>query len=147
MTVKEGLLTAVTPDALGKGPITLNGGTLEVTGAGVADALSVSLATEHAATAAVVKVEADVSMPSIEATQGAFIKRGTGRLTFASDRTVTICGLNAGTLASKNNERVRSATVFDGEGNYSVDGEFAFGGFNVAEGELVLRGTAPDVTF
>ena len=147
VTVKEGLLSATTPDALGKGPISLKGGTLEIKGAGVVDAPSVSLATAYAATAAIVKVEADVSMPPIEATQGAFIKRGAGRLTFASGRSMTVCGLNSGTLAAENDKRVMSTTTFDAEGNYAVDGKYAFGGFNVAEGELVLRGTASDVVF
>lgn len=147
VTVREGLLTASTPGALGKGPIALKGGTLEINGEGVVDASSVMLATEYAATAAVVKVDADVSMPAPSATQGAFIKRGPGRLTLVGDRSVPICGPNSGTLATENDKRVMSTTTFDAEGNYAVDGQYAFGGFNVADGELVLRGAAPDVTF
>ena len=148
VTLKEGLLSVPTPAALGKGPIALEGGTLEVADeGGVVRAQTVSLATEYATTAAVVKVEADVTMPAPSATQGAFIKRGTGRLTLTSDKNVTLCGQNSGTLQNKNNQRVLSTTTFDEEGGYSVSGEYAFGGFNVAEGELVLRGSSPDVVF
>lgn len=146
VTVESGLLSASDADALGGAPVTLAGGTLEIKSAGMLDT-PLEISTCAAATAAVVKIEADISMPAPSVTQGAFIKRGAGRLTLTSGKNVFVCGQYSGTLANINNSYVHSTTTFDGEGGYSVSGQYAFGGLNVAEGELVLRGTAEDVTF
>ena len=146
VTVEAGLLSASDADALGGAPVTLAGGTLEIKSAGQLRS-DVEISTCAAATAAVVKVDADVTMPAPTATLGAFIKRGAGRLTLTSDKNVYVCGQDSGTLANIDSESVRSTTTFDGEGGYGVNGQYAFGGFNVAEGELVLRGTAEDITF
>ena len=149
VALEEGLLSATSTGVLGGAPITLSGGTLEIKSAGRLTS-GVEIATGNAATAVVVKVDADVTMPAPVATLGALIKRGTGRLTFEAAGETSLCSLNSGTLANSASgglKGVENRTIFDDEGNYNVDGDKAFGGLNVAEGELCLKGLSDDATF
>lgn len=139
--VEEGLLSAASAGALGKvdaglEPLTLVGGTLELQ-KGVTGVLPRSLVvqTPEAGRAAVLKVDGDVVLAGATVVRGDLIKRGAGTLTFdvAGDATLSV---DNGTCA-ENAMPPADALSFPANGVPPAQG---YAGFNVADGEVVLKG-------
>ena len=131
-----GLLSVTDPAALGfsGGNVAsiLAGGTLEL-GATHPPATLESPIRVEASGAVVIKADADLTMPLPTMASGAVIKRGAGRLVFAVDGNATLEALSdQGTLAAG------YSFAFDGQGTVP---DQPCGALNVAEGELVFRGT------
>ena len=108
----------------------LCGGKLEVTGEGTAE-FDRPWSIEGTETTSLVEIDAktDVKMPMPAVTQGAFRKRGPGRLVFE---------------ASENGAKLNFTTTGNGKNpNEEMTG---YTGFTVQEGEMVFRGARPGVT-
>lgn len=139
--VEAGLLSAASAGALGKvdvglEPLTLVGGTLELQ-KGVTGVLPRSLVvqTPEAGQATVLKVDADVVLTGATVVRGDLIKRGAGTLTFdvAGDALLSV---DNGTCA-ENALPSGDALSFPANG---VPPSKGYAGFNVADGEVVLKG-------
>ena len=138
--LREGILSAVSPAALGgvetaPGGFRLAGGTLEVAGSG---AYRRPFSVE-AAGAAVVKNEQELRLCDLNVASGCLIKRGAGQLTIEprAGSKVKLAAVH-GTDSDGWDPNPKSA-VFNDAGAPPTGGYL---GFNVAEGEVVLKGDA-----
>lgn len=140
-----GLLSVPSVAALGYASdavdgLTLSGGTFEYTGAGDETyAGDVTVAAPVNLTSVVVKADAPLTLKSLQVEKGCLVKRGVGTLTVApaANTTLTLSqctgrsdGVNQAPVATERME-------FDEFGTPPPKG---FLGFNVAEGEMVLKG-------
>ena len=94
--------------------------------------------------AVIVKADSDVVFDDFSVSAGALIKRGRGKMTVnasSAKTTVLRSGHGVGKAANK---QVNSSTILsfaeDGSAPDPIDSQYA--GFNVAEGELVIKGDA-----
>ena len=132
----DGLLSAPTAVALGDGIGYLSGGTLEVTGE-TAFANPLVIAPANDAQAVVVKTEADVTMPLPQASVGAFLKRGAGKLTLTvAESTSAFAPMSVG------GNRTAAVVPFPESGVVPVAPYYSV---HVVEGELVFKGLADGV--
>ena len=151
LAVKGGLLSATTLAALGLDPFsavsTLADGTLELKTGGLLNAAFDVNAAKGANALVILKTDSDVTMPIPSATQGALLKRGKGRLTFEVAKDTDWKGLSGNALNSMGS----GETIALDDANGTAPGtDKHYGAVNVAEGELVFRGTSeavPTVAF
>lgn len=141
-----GLLSAASLAALGvdagSGVSTLADGTLELKAGGTLDASVEINASQGANRLVVIKNEADVTMPIPSATRGAIVKRGKGRLTFEVGKDTDWSGLRPNAFSSlAEGEQM----AFDDVNGTAPGTDKHYAAVNVAEGELVLRGTGETV--
>lgn len=146
LLVNGGLLSAATLAALGLDSFsavsTLADGTLELKEGGLLGATFDLNATKGANALVILKTDGDVTMPIPSATQGAIIKRGKGRLTFEVGKDTDWKGLNGNTL---NKMGVGESIALDDVNGTAPGTDKHYGAVNVAEGELVFRGTGETV--
>ncbi len=151
LTVSGGMLEGTTLGALGFGtsevgtPLSLGTATISFGSAGESgrSPYSLVLNTGAATDAAVIQCNADVTMDAPVFTQGCTIKRGPGRLVYEANDTVTL-GVNGGKQTNKDTNPDRITIVFDTNG---VPPSVQYTTLNVAEGDLVLKGTGPNAHF
>ena len=138
--LRQGMLSVTSPLALGgvetaPGGFRLAGGTLEVAGSG---AYRRPFSVEASA-AAVVKNDGDLHLSGFNAVSGCLVKRGAGRLTIeAENGGRVLLAVSKGTDTDGWDPNPKSA-VFNDAGAPPTGGYL---GFNVAEGEVVLKGDA-----
>ena len=132
-------ISALGMDFAGTPALTQSSGTLEFAGGGETPA-AWTVSAANATDAVVVKTDEDVKMTGVpNVVAGAIVKRGAGALEIApSGRSKAV------KLVSGNGKSVQSSTpprsnrvAFDDFGTAPSDG---YAGFNVAEGEVALRG-------
>lgn len=135
----SGVTTLAHADALGGAPsLSLTGGTLETTAAGVT--LPKTTVGVDATSVQIFKTEVDTTVRP-EAIKGAFIKRGAGKMTIdltgaANTMSITTAGKGTGTTTGLPGN-AGTQHSFPADGSAPADGGFT--GFTVAEGELVLK--------
>lgn len=143
--VVEGTLGATSLAALGGADVILGKATLSLdVEPGDAGANVIRHQTPEGTDAAVVDARTDVTIGGVAVQQGAFIKRGPGRLTVASS------GDNQFSTANGLLGNVRYPSAGAGPFAFPADGSSPAGGYGaltVAEGELVLKGTGPNAYF
>jgi hypothetical protein len=96
----------------------------------------------------VIKTDSDTLLKNLTVSNGALIKRGAGRLTVeASSSASTTLQSGYGPLLKDDNYRVESTTLVDfaADGTAPAPENRQYAGFNVAEGEMIIKGT-PGVT-
>ena len=130
--LEDGMLSASSAAALGDGIGYLSGGTLEVTGE-TAFSSPLVITPANGAQAVIVKTEADVTMPLPQASVGAFLKRGAGKLTLTvAESTSTFAPMSVGS-------RTVDVVTFPASGVVPVA---AYCSVHVVEGELAFKGLA-----
>ena len=122
--------------------ITLADGTLEILGNGVYDGTLDINASSAANAMVIVKNDGDVTMPLPTATRGAFTKRGRGRLTFEVANNASWTGLAGTTIKDAAEGETLPADDTNGTSPATT---YHYGGVNIAEGELVFRGTGESI--
>ena len=155
LSVGGGLNTIATAKAASNsaGLLTLTDGTLVFTNSlddsemAVETAVVLNSATSET-NAVIIKTDSDIYLKNLTVANGALIKRGAGQLKIeASSTENTKLQSGYGPLLKSNNYRVESTTLVD----FAADGtapapEMAqYAGFNIAEGEMIIKGT-PGVT-
>ncbi|MCQ2391017.1 MAG: hypothetical protein MJ240_06315 [Kiritimatiellae bacterium] len=145
LTISNGTLAVAQPGTLGTvSTIAQVGGTLELGGAEGEETdypQRVAMKATSIKTPLLIKTTEDVTMPMPAITSGLPYKHGEGRLTL----TANVNAMLAVSEGGPGNWYFKDATVpLDADGNLPPDTVVA--GFNVAEGEVVLRGTKPNVT-
>lgn len=151
LSVLGGMLSGTSLDALGfdmpedQAPLVLGTATLALGAAGESgrSPYALQIQTTAASDAAVLLCRADVTMTAPTVAQGCFIKRGPGCLTFETDAPASL-GVHGGTQTDKNATPSSSTIVFDENG---IPPAVQYTTLNVAEGELVLKGTGPAAHF
>ena len=131
--------------ANGAGNVTFTDDTLVFTNDGpmtVAEALTLKSSVSKT-NALIVTAEADVTLEDLTVSSGAFMKRGPGRLTIVASATKSTV-LNGGPgIGTGNNADVTSTQIdFADDGSAPSVSDRNYGGFNVFEGECVIRGEA-----
>ena len=98
--------------------------------------------------AVVIKADSDVRLADLTVTKGAFVKRGRGKLTIdaSAEKNVTL-SCDYGATASGSNYRIETSSTFTfaNDGTAPAPETKQYAGFNVAEGEVVIKGE-PDVS-
>ena len=135
-----GLLSVAGLDSLGvtdasAAGLTLADGTLEIRGAGEISGGAEFSASQGENGMVIIKNEADVTMPIPSATQGAFTKRGKGRLTLEVAEDTDWKALRGNDMKSLNGESI----AWDDANGTAPTTANRYGAVNVAEGELVFR--------
>ncbi|MBR3221341.1 MAG: hypothetical protein IKF72_03845 [Kiritimatiellae bacterium] len=151
----DGILEAAAAGALGSSSadaVALSGGTVQFAGAGGAEMnvpANVSVSAANASDIVVFKADTDTSLDRLNVMQGAFCKRGTGKLTVyvpaATSYTLAVAG--AGTATGDNTAWFPSGSegiVFPDDGTAPDSACGKYPGFSVAEGELALVGAGAD---
>lgn len=144
IVVDGGLFAASEVAALGGADVTLKAGTLAVgntsgTEAKVPGKLTLSTAADDTLT--VLRADGDIAFAAPTVEKGILVKSGAGSLAFDATASMTL-SKNGGALPSGNpdaSERKVNGGVYVPTG--------VFGGLNIAEGELQLRGTSPSVKY
>ena len=93
--------------------------------------------------AVIVKADSDVRLKDLTVSNGALVKRGKGRLTIeASDTKNMTLYSGLGPTTSGNKYRVVTSTLVDfaADGTAPAPSAKQYAGFNVAEGEVVIKG-------
>ena len=138
-------LLALGFERFGLGTFTLGAGTLQLGEAGADEQrFEPRLVVETPADAipgVVVKTDSDIVMASPEMRRGAILKRGAGRLTLEVEGVTALTVTNAS--AGYNSGMQQKDLVFDESGNVPTGPDAWYVGFNVLEGETVVRGLAP----
>ena len=149
ISVTGGMLSGTSLAALGAGnaeaSIRLGTATLAVGSSGESGRLphALTIETANPTDAAVLLCRADVTMAAPVSQQGCLIKRGGGRLVYETDRPVRL-GENGGCQTDKNAAPAATTVTFDENG---IPPAVQYTTLNVAEGDLVLKGTGPDAHF
>ena len=125
--------------------MTVGTGTLALGRAGAAPATAAGtlvLATAAASDAAVLACASDVEIAAPTVTQGCFVKRGAGTLTFAATKACAFSP-NAGKDV-KNTAPAANQLTFD---DYGIPPANNYSSLTVAEGDLVLKGTTASASY
>ena len=134
-------------DASGMGVFCLKGGTLELADTeGPAEFpydLNVSPAEANAAV--VIKTDEDTVFRKVTPVRGAIFKRGRGTLSFASETAMNLVTGNGTSAYGGDPARPETGIVFDNQGT-PPDTTRWYGGLNVIEGVLEIRGTGTEPT-
>lgn len=144
IVVDGGLFAASEVAALGGADLTLKAGTLAVGNTSGAEAKvpgRLTLSTAADDTLTVLRADGDIAFAAPTVEKGILVKSGAGSLAFDATASMTL-SKNGGALPSGNPDT--SERKVNG-GAYVPTGKF--GGLNVAEGELQLRGTSPSVKY
>lgn len=152
LACEGGLFSAKPLEAIGYtsdgfGRFALREGTLELGTTGDDEkrfGYALTLANSVVTNGLIVKTDSDIVMDSPEITGGVLLKRGSGRLTLESDKTVTIA-LNGGAGVRNFSPSYPDGTIsFDDQGTVPA---VPLAGLNIAEGELRLAGTGQGARF
>ena len=130
-------------DAGGTGVFSLKGGTLELADASdpAVFPYSLEISPDAANAAVVVKTDGDTVFHSLVPVRGAIIKRGKGSLAIETAESADlVTGSGTMTVDGVSPNRPAEGFVYDDHGTVPPPTE-SYGGLNVVEGELVLRGT------
>lgn len=128
-------------DMKGSGLLTLAGGTLELSDAASPAELGYALAinTGSAESGCVIKTDSDIVIRTVVPTTGALFKRGRGTLSFEAERAMNLVTGNGTLNAQETLSRPETGIVFDEQGSVPSP-KWQYGGLNVVEGSLILRG-------
>lgn len=153
----DGILEVTAAGALGSSSadaVALSGGTVQFAGTGGAAMnvpADVAVSTANASDLVVFKADTDTTLDRLNVTQGAFCKRGTGKLTVnvpaSSSYTLAVAG--AGTATGDNTVWFPSGlegVVFPDDGTAPDGAGGKYPSFSVAEGEMALVGTGADAS-
>lgn len=126
--------------------ISVSGGTLTLDfGEAEKREASLAVASDDLQKGVIVKADSDVAFADARMTSGAFIKRGVGTLTLEIPAARDWSALAAGDIVQPGNSHGWPYLPFPGFDASGAVPESGYGIVNVAEGELVIRGTAGDV--
>ena len=148
----DGILEVAAAGALGSSSadaVAVSGGTVQFAGAGGAAMnvpANISVATANASNLVVFKADTDTTLDRLDVTQGAFCKRGTGKLTVnvPAATTYTLAKTGSGTATGDNTAWFPSGSegiVFPDDGTAPDGTGGKYPSFSVAEGEMALVGT------
>ena len=151
VTLSDGILEVANAGALGvtaNDSATLRGGTVvfnEPTQSSMAIPASVTVSTPEASGLSVFKADTDTSLETLTVANGAFCKRGTGKLTVnvPAATTYTLAKVGAGTATGDNTAWFPSGSngvEFPNDGTLPDSAGGLYPGFSVAEGEMALVG-------
>jgi hypothetical protein len=154
ITLEEGKIQVPSPSTLGTALTSENyklvqqGGTLEIGSEEDVNSYewdgNFVVSTEVANASVIWKNNVDVTMKAPTVFKGCPIKRGKGRLTFTTAGTATISYGGFGTLSNDGYTDLDRSYEFDNENGTPLGLHEKYSDFMVVEGELVLRGTAPN---
>ncbi|MBR4613347.1 MAG: hypothetical protein IKO40_11610, partial [Kiritimatiellae bacterium] len=146
VTVNEGILESATAGALAADELRQLGGVVKfLTPETVATKYRVMADTNTVF--ATIRTESDIVLPDFDLVQGRIIKRGVGKLEIPFDSSDSPQFYTGGPYPNPTNSN-EVVIPEDGSAPYGVKNntvtDFDLGGLTVAEGELVLSGTAPN---
>ena len=144
----DGILEVTSAGALGSSVadvVTLGGGTVqfaEPTQVPMTIPATVNVNTPDATNLVVVKTDTDATIDGLTITQGAFCKRGAGKLTVnvPANPTLTIANGNGSLIGQASLWYVNQGLVFPDDGTAPDGSTGQYPGFSVAEGELAFVG-------
>jgi hypothetical protein len=152
VSVGGGFNTVASPGALDNlaGSVTLTEDTLafinSADGSEMTVSTPVTLSSETSSTnALILKTDSDVKFRHLTVEKGALVKRGAGKLTVEASETESIVLQSGyGPLSSSSNYRVTGSTLveFAADGSAPAPEGRQYAGFNIAEGEMVIKGVS-----
>lgn len=152
VSVGGGFNTVSSPGALDNlaGSFTLTEDTLafinSADGSEMTISTPVTLSSETSSTnALILKTDIDVKFRHLTVEKGALVKRGAGKLTVeASESENIVLQSGYGPLSSSSNYRVTGSTLveFAADGSAPAPEGRQYAGFNIAEGEMVIKGVS-----